>query len=160
MIKMEIRSTLCIKTSTLISTLVVLMSLSQPVRARVYSCWGGCLNQCVLLANKNPDSKIPCYWNCLATCFPSSGSSSPIGSSKIPLDLTSVTGSSPASEIPGSSVPNGPRRDVGHKPLFGQFGLGRKHFCIIGCSFQSCMMPNSAKTDLKTCLLKCKNKCK
>ncbi|KAI3687393.1 hypothetical protein L1987_81088 [Smallanthus sonchifolius] len=161
---MGIGCAMCIKTSTLTITLVVLMLLSQQGRAGVYSCWGGCLNQCLLLPDKKPDERVPCYWNCLAKCFPQPGQlySSPIGPTKIWLDSTGtgVTRSSPASEIPGSSVPKDPRRGVRRKSMFGQFGLGRKYYCIIGCSFQSCMKRNRGKTDLKTCLVRCKNKCK
>ncbi|KAI3822048.1 hypothetical protein L1987_09629 [Smallanthus sonchifolius] len=158
---MGIGCTMCIKTSTLASTLVVLMLLSQG-RAGVYSCWGGCLNQCVFLSDKKPDERVPCYWNCLAKCFPQPGQlySSPIGRGKILLDSTGVTRSSPASEIPGSTVPKDPHRGVGRKSMFGQFGLGRKYYCIIGCSFQSCMKLSRGKTDLKTCLVRCNNKCK
>lgn len=139
--KMEIDCTLCMKTSTFISTLVVLMLLSQPCRAQVYSCWGGCLNQCVLATDKKPEEKVPCYWNCLAKCLPQQGQyySSLNAPSTIPLD--SLTRLSPASEIPGSSVPNSPHRAIKRKYLFGRFGLGRKYYCILGCSFQTCMKP-------------------
>ncbi|KAM0046360.1 putative thionin-like protein [Helianthus debilis subsp. tardiflorus] len=145
--------TLSIKTSTLISTLVVLMLLSQQGWAGVYSCWGGCLNQCVL-GGKKPEERLPCYWSCVAKCYPPPGQFDPRpNGTNIPLDSTSLAHSSPASEIPGSSVPSDPPR--ARKSKFGQ-----KYYCIIGCSFQSCMRSIRGKTDLKTCLVRCNNKCK
>ncbi|KAI7737614.1 hypothetical protein M8C21_022785, partial [Ambrosia artemisiifolia] len=82
--------------------------------AGIYSCWGGCLNQCVLLGDKKPEERVPCYWNCVAKCFPQQAKFSPtrIGLTKISLGSTSMTRSLPASEIPGSLVPSDPSRVV------------------------------------------------
>ncbi|CAI9289079.1 unnamed protein product [Lactuca saligna] len=132
--------------STLIVTLVVLMLLIHPGRAGVYGCWGGCLNQCVLIADKKPEEKSTCYWNCLANCFPESGQIS--------------THSSSASEIAGSPLPNTPPISINNKPTFPHFGLGKKYYCIIGCSLHSCLIHGHAGVDLKLCLIRCTHKCK
>ncbi|CAK9136565.1 unnamed protein product [Ilex paraguariensis] len=57
-------------------TLVVFM-LAQNVTAEpvkgIYTCWGGCYNQCVL-QTKTPSQRWPCYSKCLSNCIPRSPS--------------------------------------------------------------------------------------
>ncbi|KAI3792706.1 hypothetical protein L2E82_06594 [Cichorium intybus] len=143
---MGMRYTSGINVNTFIGTLVVLMLLVHPGRAGMYTCWGGCLNQCVLLADKKPEEKSPCYWNCLAKCFPQSG--------QIAASLTGPR------NIIEPSKPNNLPAIINNKPKYLYFGLGRKYYCIIGCSLQSCMIPGHAGIDLKICLVRCTHKCK
>lgn len=128
-----------------LSVFVVLMLLAQPVWAGFYACWGGCLNQCVIAPGKKPEKRLPCFLDCLAKCFPQPGQTyaSSTSPKKIPLDSAGISNSSPASEIPGSSFSDYPDKGATSKSKFRQFGLGKKYFCIVGCSVQNCMMPNN-----------------
>ncbi|KVH89950.1 hypothetical protein Ccrd_008046 [Cynara cardunculus var. scolymus] len=151
-----------IKTSTFVSVLVVLMLLSQAGSTGMYSCWGGCLNQCVLVADKNGEARIPCYWDCSTKCFPRSdqNSTSPTSLSKIPSDQMAKLRSSSASEFPGSTLADDTNTPVNSKSKPRQVGSHKKYYCIIGCSLQSCLMSNHVGADLKTCLVRCNHKCK
>ncbi|XP_059318663.1 uncharacterized protein LOC132069278 [Lycium ferocissimum] len=51
---------------------------------KIYSCWGGCYNNCFLL--KKTDDTYQCYFNCLNKC---TASSSPTSSSS-PFDFESI----------------------------------------------------------------------
>ncbi|KAI3700271.1 hypothetical protein L2E82_44893 [Cichorium intybus] len=61
--------TLSNKSSIFLGALVVLMLMVQQGSAGLYSCWGGCLNECFLLSSKKIGERFPCYVNCLAKCF-------------------------------------------------------------------------------------------
>ncbi|XP_058200700.1 uncharacterized protein LOC131315578 [Rhododendron vialii] len=41
-----------------------------------YACWGGCYNECILQTGTNPNERLPCYFQCVGSCFanPASGS--------------------------------------------------------------------------------------
>lgn len=129
--------------NSFISTLFIVVLLAQRGNAGVYSCWGGCLNQCVLLDEKKTDARIPCYWDCLNKCFPQSPRTGSPGSSKPPSEFTSMSQSTSASEIP-SETPESSTSDDSHEHVSRQsmfpISMGRK-FCMIGCSLQSCLMP-------------------
>ncbi|KAL6985368.1 hypothetical protein U1Q18_018744 [Sarracenia purpurea var. burkii] len=48
----------------LVIGLVAQAAIAAPqVLGSPYSCWGGCLNQCVL------ERTVPCYGSCLSSCF-------------------------------------------------------------------------------------------
>ncbi|KAL4592662.1 hypothetical protein LXL04_005665 [Taraxacum kok-saghyz] len=138
--------------SAFIGSLVVLLMLTHPVKAGMYGCWGGCLNQCILVTDKKPQEKSPCYWDCLTKCFPPPGQS--------PATIVTNEVSSTASELPESSGQNNSPTAINPKPKLPHFPLHKKYYCIIGCSLQSCVNPSSGGIDFKICLLNCTKKCK
>lgn len=140
---MKVSCTLNIKTSTLMC-IVFLMLLMQPGKAGFYSCWGPCLNRCALFVDKKFEKKTPCFLDCVTKCFPQPGRyhASSTGTNNIPLGSISISQSSPASEIPRSSISNDPQKSNSSKSKFPQIRLAKKYYCIIGCTLQSCMTLN------------------
>nr|XP_027082873.1 uncharacterized protein LOC113705273 [Coffea arabica]XP_027083091.1 uncharacterized protein LOC113705438 [Coffea arabica] len=57
----------------LMITVYVSMMLAQNATGQsTYACWGGCYNVCFLLSSRPIVERYPCYFNCLASCFPQS----------------------------------------------------------------------------------------
>ncbi|GFP80304.1 hypothetical protein PHJA_000173800 [Phtheirospermum japonicum] len=40
------------------------------VQAQIYSCWGGCYNECFLRSNETRTDSFACYYECLNSCVP------------------------------------------------------------------------------------------
>lgn len=49
--------------------LILVLASSAVTSDRIYSCWGGCYNQCYPNV-QNQSEKFPCYYKCLNGCFP------------------------------------------------------------------------------------------
>lgn len=54
--------------------IILLVTLAPQIRAGIYTCWGGCYNQCVIVLGQSQIPNLPCTWKCLKGCVPSLGS--------------------------------------------------------------------------------------
>ncbi|PWA68462.1 hypothetical protein CTI12_AA309300 [Artemisia annua] len=122
-----------------ISALVVLLLILvrvQQARAEIYTCWGGCLNQCFLLrtVKYRVGAKFPCYVKCVATCF------------------------HPSRTPPSSSPPNPPDNvPASFEMINKSLRLDKKKYsCINGCALQTC----HGGSELKNCVITCIDKCR
>nr|GEX13870.1 hypothetical protein [Tanacetum cinerariifolium] len=126
------------------TTLVILMMLFlvcvQQAKAGIYTCWGGCLNQCFFLGTINNNrigTRFPCYVNCVAAClYPPPGSRS----------------STPPSPPHDAHVPVPSPSDSDDDTTFDN----EKYSCITLCSLQTC----HGGSDMKNCLTSCIDKCR
>ncbi|KAL8063436.1 hypothetical protein ABFX02_01G026200 [Erythranthe guttata] len=42
------------------------------VNAQIYTCWGGCYNECFLRSEKTGPERLACYFQCINSCVPNS----------------------------------------------------------------------------------------
>ncbi|KAJ0601656.1 putative thionin-like protein [Helianthus annuus] len=148
--------------NTFMGVLVVFMLLVQGGSAGLYTCWGGCLNECFLLSSKQIGQRFPCYVNCLARCFYAPpGSGAPPGSDTTPPSTQSpAPASSPSdssleadSEAYADSV-------VDTSSEIHESHTNKRNYCIMECSLQTCALHNLGENEFKSCLVGCIRKCK
>lgn len=53
---------------------IMMVMLAPRAAAGIYTCWGGCYNQCVIQIGHSQIPNVPCTWKCLKGCVPSLGS--------------------------------------------------------------------------------------
>ena len=60
------------KSAKVMCVIVILVVMLAPqASAGIYTCWGGCYNQCVIQIGHSQIPNLPCSWNCLKDCVPS-----------------------------------------------------------------------------------------
>lgn len=77
----------CVRINWMFMMIVIVWTLMCPLvkmedevvsRAKIYSCWGGCYNDCFLLqksSDNNSTKTSQCYYNCLNNCTSSTSTS-------------------------------------------------------------------------------------
>ncbi|KAI3468269.1 hypothetical protein Pfo_024932 [Paulownia fortunei] len=55
-----------------VAVMVAMMMLANCVNAQIYTCWGGCYNECILRSSKTRPERLACYYQCLNSCLPPS----------------------------------------------------------------------------------------
>ncbi|CAH1412685.1 unnamed protein product [Lactuca virosa] len=145
-------STLSNKSCTFLGALVVLMLIIQQGSAGLYSCWGGCLNECFLFSSKRIGESFPCYVNCfLGKCL-----SQPPGQTSLGTPPRLVNHPSPL------HAPS-PSDSEAYQDYFidKAYEIHRYHLhnCIKDCSLQTYWFATNGEKDIKGCLTRCINKC-
>lgn len=141
------------KSGPLVSVLVILMFLVQVQQgsAQLFTCWGGCLNECFIL-NKRAIGRFPCYVNCLAKCFSPppgsvSGSGSPPNAESPPSPLQGPA-PSPSEVEADLDLDIGANADAYGSPVISTTSeiypsqLHKRKYCIFECALQTCGLHN------------------
>ncbi|KAD4178714.1 hypothetical protein R6Q59_022325 [Mikania micrantha] len=150
------------KSSAFMVVLVILMLLVQGGSARLYACWGGCLNECFLLSSKQVGQRFPCYINCLAKCFYPPGFGTPSSPSITPPSTTTQAPANPPSDsiLEADSEVYADSIDIDTNSEIQVSRIEKRNTCLMYCSLQTCGLYNNDEIKLKTCLLGCISKCK